>query len=130
MEHVPDEVLAICFVTADKTSRAVFEIFQAEGTNILIQNGLGAGQGVPHFALEIVPRRENDGLNLQWPPKEMNEDDLDITAHQLIEEIQKLGDFTAPKKKEQAPEKERKEVKIEEKDKGDNYLMKSLRRIP
>ncbi len=130
MEQVPDEILTKCLVTADKASRAVFEVFQAEGTNIIIQNGLGAGQRVPHFALEVIPRKETDGLNLQWPPKEMNEDDLDITAHQLLEEIQKLGDFTAPKKKELPQEKEKKEVKIEEKEKGDNYLLKSVRRIP
>ncbi|MDP3698152.1 MAG: HIT family protein [Nanoarchaeota archaeon] len=127
LEQVPDEIMARCLAVADKTSRAVFEVFQAEGTNILIQNGLGAGQKVPHFAIEVVPRREGDGLNLQWQPKEMSEDDLDITAHQLAEEIQKLGDFTAPKKKEEP--KEKKEIKIEEKE-SSNYLVKSLRRIP
>ena len=135
MEQVPDEILTKCMAVADKTSRAVFEIFQAEATNILIQNGLGAGQRVPHFAIEVIPRKESDGLQLQWPPKEMNEDDLDIAAHQLSEEIQKLGDFTAPKKKEQTKEdlKEKKAEQIHEskdtKDK-DNYLTKSLRRIP
>ena len=135
MEHLPDEVLTQCFIAADKASRAVFETFQAEGTNILIQNGLGAGQRVPHFAIEVIPRKESDGLQLQWPPKEMNEDDLDIAAHQLSEEIQKLGDFTVPKKKEQTKEdlKEKKAEQIHEskdtKDK-DNYLTKSLRRIP
>src|SRR3989338_8921865 len=127
MEQVPDEILTKCIIAADKTSRAVFEVFQSEGTNILIRNGLGAGQKVPHFAIEIIPRREGDGLNLQWQPKEMNQDDLDITAHQLTEEIAKLGDFTAPKK--EAKEEDRKpEHKLIET--GENYLSKSLKRIP
>ncbi len=134
MEQVPNDILTKCMVVADKTSRAVFEVFQAEGTNILIQNGLGAGQKVPHFAIEIVPRREGDGLNLQWPPKEMGEDDLDIVTHQFSEEIAKLGEFTTPKNKEEVKVKkeEVKEKKKEmvEKDKEDNYLVKSLKRIP
>ena len=129
LEQVPDEIVSKCMLTADKVSRAVFEVFQAEGTNVVIQNGLGAGQKVPHFAIEVIPRRENDGLNLQWPPKEISQDDLDITAHQLSAEIAKLGDFTSPKKKEESKEKEKKpeEKKIES---GEDYLSKSLRRIP
>ena len=131
MEQVPEDILVKCMAAADKTSRAVFEVFQAEGTNILIQNGLGAGQKVPHFAIEVIPRRENDGLNLQWQPKEISQDDLDISAHQLSEEVGKLGDFTAPKKKEEVKEKK---VEIIKESKGeddkDNYLVKSLRRIP
>src|SRR3989338_4119526 len=127
MEQVPNDILKKCMAVADKTSRAVFEVFQAEGTNILIQNGLGAGQKVPHFAIEVVPRREGDGLNLQWQPKEVSQDDLDISAHQLSEEIAKLGDFTAPKK--EAKEEDRKpEHKLIET--GENYLSKSLKRIP
>lgn len=128
LEQVPDEVVSQCMIAAGKASQAVFEVFQAEGTNILIQNGLGAGQKVPHFAIEIVPRREGDKLNLQWQPKEISPDDLDITAHQLSEEVAKLGNFTAPKKKEEAKEKKKEE--IVEKEKGENYLSKSLKRIP
>lgn len=131
MEQVPDEILTKCMAVADQASRAVFEVFQAEGTNILMQNGLGAGQKVPHFAIEVVPRRESDGLNLQWPPKELSQDDLDIAAHQISEEVAKLGDFTSPKKKEEAKEKKVEEIKAgKDKEDGENYLVKSLRRIP
>ncbi len=128
LEQVPDEVITKCMSVADKTSRTVFETFQAEGTNIVIQNGLGAGQKVPHFAIEVIPRREGDKMNLQWQPKEVSPDDLDIAAHQLSEEVARLGDFTAPKKKEEP--KEKKEEKIIEAEKGENYLAKSLKRIP
>ena len=108
LEQVPEEVLSQCLIISDKTSQAVFEVFQAEGTNILVQNGLGAGQKIPHFAIEVIPRREGDGLKLQWLPKEISQDDLDIATHQLSEEVAQLGDFTAPKKKEEAQEKAKK----------------------
>jgi hypothetical protein len=58
----------------------------------------------------------------------MGDDDLDITAHQLREEIEKLGDFTKPEKKEE-PKADKKEEKLSDQDK-DNYLVKSLRKIP
>ena len=129
LEVVPDDVLLKCSAMADKVSRAVFESLDSQGTNILVYNGLGAGQKVPHFAIEVIPRRENDGLNLQWQPKEVPTEELEIVAAQLQEEMQKPD---IPKKdekeKEQLNEHKAEAVKTE---KGkDNYLVKSLRRIP
>ncbi len=125
LETVPDAVLVSCALMANKVSRAVFESLEPQGTNIVVQNGLGAGQKVPHFALEIIPRREGDGLNLQWQPKEAPEDELEIAAQQLQEEVQKLGDLTEKKEevKEQKPEAKPEKGK-------ENYLLKSLRRMP
>lgn len=127
LEAVPDDVLAACSAMANKVSQAVFESLEPQGTNILVQNGLGAGQKVPHFALEVIPRREGDGLNLQWPPKEVPEDELEIVLQQLQSEVKKLGDLTAEKKKEEATEKKAYPKLPKE---GENYLVKSLRRIP
>src|SRR3989338_1022361 len=52
LEIVPDDILVKCSAVSAKMSQAVFESFEAQGTNIIVQNGLGAGQKVPHFALE------------------------------------------------------------------------------
>ena len=102
-----------------------------QGTNILIQNGLGAGQKVPHFAMEVIPRREEDGLQLQWPSKEMTEDELDISAQQLREETAKLGDLSAVKeKKAEAKEETKKTEEKKTEVKPDNIMVKSLKRIP
>ena len=66
LEGVPENILEKCSLIANKIGIAVFESLGSQGTNIMIQNGLGAGQKVPHFAIEVVPRVENDGLNLTW----------------------------------------------------------------
>lgn len=126
LELVPDEILSKCAVMAGKVSTAVFDSLEAQGTNVVVQNGLGAGQKAPHFSLEVIPRREGDGLNLQWPPREIPSDELNIIAAQLQEEVQKLGDLT--KKKEVLPEQKKEPVKKEQG--KENYLVKSLRRIP
>jgi len=135
LEMVPDELVQKCFILANKVSMAIFEGLGAQGTNLLIQNGLGAGQKIPHFAIEVIPRREGDGLKLQWDPKQLSPDEMD-TAYLLIkEEADKLVDI-GKKKKEDKKEEPKPEVKKEEglkvtKAEGkENYLLKSMRRLP
>jgi histidine triad (HIT) family protein len=66
MEMLDDKVLGKCATLANLASKVIFEGLGAQGTNILVKNGLGAGQEVPHSSIEVIPRQENDGLNLQW----------------------------------------------------------------
>jgi len=131
LETVPDDVLQKCFLMANKVSVAIFESMGVQGTNLLVSNGLGAGQKVPHFSIEVIPRREGDGLNLQWPTKEMSEDDRETAFLMLKEDASKLVDIG---KKKEAPKEEKKEEKISDKtekgEKKENYLLKSLRRLP
>ncbi len=140
LELVPDSVLSKCAVLAQKAGAAVFDSLSAEGTNLLIQNGLGAGQKVPHFAIEVIPRREGDGLNFQWPTKPLAEDEIDFVYNLLKEEGEKI----IISKEEAKAEKEGIKVKTDKniitaaageteiklKKEGENYLLKSLKRVP
>lgn len=124
MENVDDDVLAKCVAVANKVSIAVFEGLGAQGTNIIVQNGTGAGQQVPHFALEIVPRNENDGLEkLHWPPQQLMEEEMEEAFKALKEEADK------PVVKKEAKKLGKGVVVVEEEGK-DNYLLKSLKRKP
>ena len=67
-----DAILEKCSAIANKVGIAVFDSLGVQGTNLIINNGLGAGQKVPHFCLEVYPRQENDGLPLQLTPKKIN----------------------------------------------------------
>ena len=82
-EDVPDSLLAHMFGVANIISSSVFDSLQAMGTNILINNGIPAGQELPHFLINIIPRKENDGLNLEWVPKKAPEGDLAAVAGML-----------------------------------------------
>src|SRR3989338_2178826 len=132
LEMVPEEILQKCFVYANKAGMAVFEGLQSQGTNIIVQNGLGACQKVPHFAIEVIPRTEGDGLQLQWQPKQLMEDEIENVFAILKEEAGKI-DLQKKKKAEQEKEVVVKDEKTEMKvvkEKGENYLLKSLRRVP
>ncbi|MBI2146432.1 HIT family protein [Candidatus Woesearchaeota archaeon] len=124
-EIVPDPILQKCVFIANKIGMAVFDSLGAAGTNILIQNGIGAGQTAPHFALDIIPRRENDTLPLQWKPQQLMEEEMDTAFIELKEQIDK-GFVTDTPKEIPAPKKE----KIGVTEGKNNYLLKSLRRMP
>ena len=104
---------------------AVFEILQAKGTNILIQNGVAAGQKTNHFMVHIIARKENDGLDFQWQSKQLNEEEMSTIELKLKEGTKGIGNFEKEEKKPVKIDKE-----IERIDKEENYLIKQLNRIP
>ena len=125
LEMVPDAVLEKCAVLANKAGMAIFDGLAAQGTNVIIQNGLGAEQKVPHFGIEVIPRREGDGINLQWEPKQMMEDELESTLMAIKEALDKKEEV-----KEEKTVGDTGTKKVEKKSDKDNYILKSLRRIP
>ena len=129
-EQVPDNEVNHIFKIASKLSTAAFETFGHGGTNIIINNGGSSGQTHPHFSIEIIPRNENDGLNLMWQPKQLSEEEMSTAELILKEETKNLGGFAKPTKEEKKEIKEpKKEVMKEDKNK-ENYLFKSLIRRP
>jgi len=121
LEMVPDDILKKCSVVANKVGAAVFESLGSQGTNILVNNGLGAGQKVPHFAIEIIPRQEGDGLNFQWQSKQLMEDEMELVTNLIKEGLEKDDQKEVPEESEETVTDENGE---------ENYLLKSLRRIP
>tara|TARA_Y100000310_G_C20515572_1_gene731012 strand:- start:161 stop:691 length:531 start_codon:yes stop_codon:yes gene_type:complete len=128
LETVPNKLLEKCAIVTNKVSVALFEGLGGQGTNIIVRNGLGAGQNIPHFSFEVIPRVETDGLNLQWEAKQLMEDEMEMTFALLKEEAAKISlQDDVPKEK---PVSDKKEEKIEQKDDSENYLLKSLKRLP
>jgi diadenosine tetraphosphate (Ap4A) HIT family hydrolase len=128
LEMVPDKIVKKCSIISNKVSVAIFETLGAQGTNIIIHNGLAAGQKVAHFAMEIIPRQEADGLNLMWEPKQFMEDEMEATFMQLKPEGEKLVDIGKEGKKDGKKVKTAKGVEIV--DNKDNYMLKQLKRRP
>lgn len=124
MELVPDFILQKCSVLANKVGMAIFEALGCQGTNVFIENGLAGGQKVPHFAMEVIPRAENDTVQLTWQPQQIAEDELEVTASILKEELDK------PVKVKEEPAPEKPVEKMKEKENTQNYLLKALRRMP
>lgn len=128
MEMMPEALADHLFRIANKLSVALFESLGAQGTNIIIQNGTAAGQSIPHFCIDIVPREERDQLDFQWTPKQLLEEEMDTAYLSLKEEGEQL--ILGKEKKEEIVLKDKKTEMVVEKEDGDNYLLKQLRRVP
>ncbi|EFW13213.1 hypothetical protein D8B26_004440 [Coccidioides posadasii str. Silveira] len=55
----PDEI-ADLFITVRRVGRMVERVFKSSSLNIAIQDGVDAGQSVPHVHAHIIPRRRAD----------------------------------------------------------------------
>lgn len=128
LEQVPDWVMGKLFNVANKLSVALFEGGGAQGTNLIIPNGVAAGQTVPHTALHIIPRNENDGLKLEWQPRQLSNEEISQVELNLKEHTKTLGTFVTEKPEEKAVEPEKpSELDLSDEE---NELIKSLRKIP
>ncbi|MBI1969307.1 HIT family protein [Candidatus Woesearchaeota archaeon] len=129
IEQVPDYVINHIFVLANTFSTLLFETLQVQGTNIIVNNGIEAGQETAHFIVNVIPRIPGDGLNLQWQPKQISDEEMSTVELLLKEEAKHIGEF----------EKEKKILtalatpsagKVTEKKGQENYLLKHWRRMP
>jgi histidine triad (HIT) family protein len=57
-------------VVARKLSHGMLRGLQAGGTVVILPQGEGAGQSVPHLLIHLIPRAENDGLAPITLPKQ------------------------------------------------------------
>jgi histidine triad (HIT) family protein len=130
VEQIPDYEFGHLMAVVNKISTAAFEGAGAQGTNIIIQNGLAAGQAIPHVSVHIIPRRENDGLVFQWDTKQLAEEEMSTVELQLKEETKNIGAFQKTPKAEPIKLEKKSEKVSPELSDQENYLIKQLRRIP
>jgi histidine triad (HIT) family protein len=71
------------FSAAAKVARAVRDAFAPQGLSVYQANGTAAGQTVFHFHMHLVPRYENDGMNLTWPVKNPPREQLEANAAKI-----------------------------------------------
>ena len=130
IEQVPDEEIGKIFNVANKISSAVFETLRAQGTNIFVANGIPAGQTVAHFMVNVIPRFEKDGINLQWQPKQLDEEEMSTVELKLKEQAKNIGSFQAEGKKEAAYEEHFAKSPAADEDEEDDYFSRQMRRVP
>jgi len=65
-----EDAAAAMMRAAHRIAKAVQEAFQPDGITVLQANRPAGWQTVPHLHLHVLPRYENDGVDLTWPRKE------------------------------------------------------------
>ena len=124
IEQTPDSIVRKLAALSNKASTALLKVLGAAGTNVIIENGTGAEQQVPHIAFNVIPRIEGDGLNFQWQPKKMSDEQMSLIELQLKELTKNIS--AAPEKKAPLMLDDEKADVVKKSD----YLSMQLRRVP
>ncbi|MBR9699886.1 HIT domain-containing protein [Candidatus Woesearchaeota archaeon] len=120
-EQVPDPLVGRLFSVSNKISTALFETLNVQGTNLFVTNGVSAGQSVAHFVINIIPRKEGDGINLQWQTRQLSEEEMSTVELKLKDGAAHVG-VTESEDVIEKPIEKRKVVSGREED----YLWRSV----
>jgi hypothetical protein len=87
-----------------------------QGTNIIVQNGVAAGQKAQHFMVHVIPRQEGDGLVFDVPQKQMKEEELEVVRKKLAAHLGQKNEVPGLQPVQKAPVAERQAAETEEPD--------------
>ena len=73
---IPEEEAADAIRLAKKIAAMQMDRLQADGLNLVQNNGAVAGQTVSHFHIHLIPRYENDGQKIGWNPGNPSAEEL------------------------------------------------------
>ncbi len=99
LPQMPDKDIAHLFSVVKSLAGIVFEVLQAEGVNVLQNNGEIAGQAVPHVHVHIIPRFQKDKLKFTWEARKLKEQEFTAIQKAVVAVAKKIK-VSAPAKKE------------------------------
>ncbi len=125
IEELSDDTIKHLFFSGSYAATALFELLGAHGTNIILSDLDSKPK------MEIVARKENDGLNFQWNPTKGDPGQLKDLAKQIKDQID-MDDWKEknPDSSSTPKQVEKKETVLREEEGKTNYLLKSLERRP
>lgn len=125
LEELDDELVEEIFFLANFSSVSAFEVLRAQGTNIILNETNN------HLAVDVIPRRENDGLNFLWKPKQLTPEEMNEVHNRIKDKTFVIGQKEAKEEPETLSGEEEKEdvIRIPEEERI-NYLIKHLQKIP
>jgi histidine triad (HIT) family protein len=85
--ELQDAQAAAVFRAVARVARAIRDAFAPQGLSVYQANGKAAGQTVFHFHVHLVPRHENDGMNLTWPVKNPPREKLEEYAAKIRQKL-------------------------------------------
>jgi histidine triad (HIT) family protein len=80
---ISDEDLERTMVAARRLARRMEDVLEPDGFNILNSCRPAAWQTVFHFHVHVVPRYDDDPLELPWVPSEGDSDEIEQIADKI-----------------------------------------------
>jgi len=92
MPQIPNEEISHIFNVTKSLSNSSLRALEAQGSNIIVANGVAAGQKAQHFMVHLIPRKENDDLKLEVPQTNIPENELQKTQEILAKSLGTAAD--------------------------------------
>lgn len=83
--ELPENTAANVMVLAKKMAAVMTEKLQADGFNLVQNNGETAGQTVMHFHMHLIPRYQEDGQSIGWTAGTVSDEELEKIKQQITE---------------------------------------------
>lgn len=107
IQEISEKLIEKIFYFIKLISPAIVKTLDARSLSIYIPQGKLAGQRIPHFVINLIPRYENDNLAFDWEHREADEKELEEIAvkirkasqSEVIKGIKKEQDKYEKKKK-------------------------------
>ncbi len=81
--NADDEVLSKIFKVAAKVGEGMKKALNADGINIVQNNGEAAGQTVPHLHVHVIPRYNGDEKMVTWTQHESDSEEQKRIAEKI-----------------------------------------------
>ncbi|MBQ7067414.1 MAG: HIT family protein [Lachnospiraceae bacterium] len=83
--QLPEEKAKNAIVLAKKLGARMVEKLNADGFNLMQNNGEAAGQTVFHFHMHLIPRYKDDNQKINWEPGTPTGEELEEIQKQIVE---------------------------------------------
>lgn len=96
MPQIPEEEIEHLFLVTKSLSNSALRALEVQGSNVIVANGIAAGQRAQHFMIHLIPRKEDDNVEFILPQTTIPEKELEDIRKMLAktlgskEEIQKM----------------------------------------
>ena len=87
LHDCPSELLGKVCSCLGRIAKAVVGAMNADGYNVLCNNGAAAGQLVGHLHFHIIPRRTRDGVFDHWPAFKYPQGQIEEIADKIRENL-------------------------------------------
>lgn len=87
IQEIEDRIINKIFIFVKQISPHLIKTLKAEGISIYIPQGQIAGQRIPHFVVNVIPRYKDDKISFEWNREKKDKKDLERLAEQIKKEI-------------------------------------------
>lgn len=89
IEEIPESIFTKMFVFIRTIEPLLLKMMKSSALNIFIAQGDDAGQKVPHFVINVIPRQEKDGISFEWLRQKVDKKKLEDLGNKLKKESEK-----------------------------------------